>query len=258
MYYLKPRRPLPAKGVTLEINYDFLRNPLFWAFQFGNIIEGLGYFVPQIYLISASIHRYHEGMMLNLPSSGFANSIGLSDVTAIASLAVLNVFSAVGLVAIGFLVDRYHISTVLLLSAVTSTLCVFVLWGFALDAVILFAFAITFGIFAGGYVACWTGCALEVKKTTTNADIATVVGFMAAGRGFGCVFCGPMSEYLLGLGALNASGAYGTKYGVLIILTGVTSLMGRFGLFGRFGLQAKDPEMKQPEVPPEEHEPLLR
>ncbi|KAL9038093.1 MAG: hypothetical protein Q9214_005422 [Letrouitia sp. 1 TL-2023] len=240
VYYLKPRRPLPANGVTLRFNYDFLRNPLFWAFQFGNIIEGLGYFVPQIYLTS------------------FAKSIGLSDVTAIASLSVLNISSAVGLMAIGFLVDRYHISTVLLLSAVTSTLCVFILWGFALDAIVLFAFAITFGIFAGGYVACWTGCALEVKKTTTNADIATVVGFMAAGRGFGCVFCGPVSEYLLGLGALNASGAYGTKYGILIILTGVTSLMGRFGLFGRFGLQAGGPKMKQPEAPPDEHEPLLR
>ncbi|KAL9609439.1 MAG: hypothetical protein Q9167_005794 [Letrouitia subvulpina] len=238
--FVLPRRPLPANGVTLRINYDFLRNPLFWAFQFGNIIEGLGYFVPQVYLTS------------------FAKSIGFSDVTAIASLSVLNAFSAVGLIAIGFLVDRYHISTVLLLSAVTSTFCVFVLWGFALNLTVLFAFAITFGIFAGGYVACWTGCALEVKKTTTNADIATMVGFMAAGRGFGCVFCGPMSEFLLGLGALNASGAYGTKYGILIILTGVTSLMGRFGLFGRFGLQAGSPVIKQPETAAGEHEPLLR
>ena len=117
----------------------------------------------------------------------------------------------------------------------------------------LFTFSITFGIFAGGYVATWTGCALEVQKSTPNTDVASINGFMAAGRGFGCVLGGPISEALLSLGALEAKGAYGSKFGVLIILTGISSLMGRFGLFGRWGLQAGETEDKQ-----EEHESLIR
>ena len=101
-------------------------------------------------------------------------------------------------------------------------------------------FAILFGVFAGGYTASWTGCAMEVKKRTPDSEIATMLGFMAAGRGFGCVLMGPVSEALLGLGSLHTGGAYGTRYGSLIVFTGLSVSMGRFGLFGRWGLQAEE------------------
>ena len=52
VYFVKPRQPPPSKGVIYKLNLGFLRKPLFWAFQIGNIIEGLGYFVPQIHLPS--------------------------------------------------------------------------------------------------------------------------------------------------------------------------------------------------------------
>lgn len=187
--------------------------------------------------------------------AGFAKSIGLSNLAGILSISLLNISSTAGLILTGFLVDRYHISTVLLISALSSTLCVFIFWGLALNQAILFIFSITFGIFAGGYVATWTGCALEVQKSTPDTDVATINGFMAAGRGFGCVLGGPISEALLSLGTLEAKGAYGSKFGILIIFTGVTSLMGRFGLFGRWGLQAGESEDKPIS---EERESLLR
>ena len=52
VYLVRPRLPLPAKGVTQGVYLGFLRSPLFWAFEIGNIIEGLGYFIPQIFLPS--------------------------------------------------------------------------------------------------------------------------------------------------------------------------------------------------------------
>ena len=139
----------------------------------------------------------------------------------------------------GFLVDRYHISNVLLLSAVVSTMCVFLFWGFATSDAVLYLFAILFGIFAGGYTAAWAGCAREVKKQHPGAEIAVIMGTTAAGRGVGCVVMGPISEVLLNLPRWHVAGAYGTKFGTLILFTGVTSLLGRFGLFGRCGLQSK-------------------
>ena len=158
----------------------------------------------------------------------------------------------------GLLVDRYHISTVLLISALSSTFCVFFLWGFALNEPVLYLFSITFGIFAGGYVATWTGCALEVQKSSTDSDVSSINGFMAAGRGFGCVLGGPLSEALLSFKPMEAKGAYGTRYGALIIFTGISSLMGRFGLFGRWGLQAGQKEIKIAKTQSEEREPLIR
>ena len=49
---LKPRLPVPENGVTLSLNLGFLRTSLFWFFQLGNIIQGLGNFIPWIYLPS--------------------------------------------------------------------------------------------------------------------------------------------------------------------------------------------------------------
>ena len=140
----------------------------------------------------------------------------------------------------GALIDRYHVSSVLLVSAVTSTLCVFLLWGFASTEAVLYLFCILFGIFAGGYTGSWTGCSLEVKKQCPKAEVAVIMGTLAAGRGFGCVVSGPLSEWLLSMPRWKVGGVYGTEYGPLIVWTGVTSLLGRFGLFGRYGMRVTD------------------
>lgn len=249
IYSVKPRRPPPSKGVVYELNLEFLRKPLFWAFQTGNIIEGLGYFVPQIYLPSqypklpVKKNKQKWRLLLLTPSPGFAASIGLSSVAATLSLSLLNATSTIGLILMGFLTDRYHISTVLAISAFTSAASVFLIWGFATTAPVLYIFSIAFGVFAGGYTASWTGCAIEVQKATSpDAAITVIMGTMAAGRGFGCVLSGPLSEYLLSLGTFEAAGSYGTRYGSLILFTGFTALLGRFGLFGRLGMRASKGE----------------
>ena len=160
----------------------------------------------------------------------------------------------------GALIDRYHVSNVLLLSAITSTLCVFLIWGFATNEAILYTFAISFGIFAGGYTGSWAGCSTEVKKQNPTAEIAVIMGTLAAGRGFGCVVSGPLSEWLIGMPRWNVKGIYGTEYGPLIIFTGVSSLLGRFGLFGRCGMRAKAKEKgkgKAMTSDDDENEPLM-
>jgi MFS family permease len=186
--------------------------------------------------------------------------MGLSPLACTLSVSLLNIFSTVGLIFMGFLIDRYHVSTVLLISAITSTLCVFFLWGFATTDATLYAFAILFGIFAGGYTASWTGCATEVKKANPDAAIAVIMGTMAAGRGIGCVISGPVSEALLVLPKWHAEGVYRTKFGWLILFTGVTSLLGRFGLFGDYGLRSQEGNKLDMEARSEdsEREPLLQ
>ena len=99
---------------------------------------------------------------------------------------------------------------------------------------------------------------MEVKKRMPDSEIATMVGFMAAARGLGCVLMGPLSEYLLGFGGVHAGGAYGTKYGALIVFTGITVLLGRFGLFGRYGLGATSSDGDSQKLKEEERQPLIR
>ncbi|KAL8725901.1 MAG: hypothetical protein Q9166_007066 [cf. Caloplaca sp. 2 TL-2023] len=186
---------------------------------------------------------------------------GLSPLSAVLSVSLFNISTTFGLVLTGFLIDRYHISNVLLLSAITSALSVFLVWSFATNDAVLYLFAITFGVFAGGYTASWAGCASEVKKQNPGAEIAVIMGTMAAGRGIGCVVMGPISEVLLKLPRWHVSGVYGTKFGTLILFTGLTSLLGRFGLFGRCGLHSRKGRHEdgvQDASTGEECEPLIR
>lgn len=155
----------------------------------------------------------------------------------------------------GFLIDRYHISTILLISSIGSALSVLFIWGFALSQPILFIFAFTYGVFAGGYASTWTGCASDIRKETGRGEIAVIVGTMAAGRGFGCVISGPVSERLLlskaWLGVFP--GVYGTKYGNLILFTGVAVLLGSIGSIGRlkrWALRRSENETRRKETQP--------
>jgi len=52
IYLIKPRLPPPPKGTLRPLNLRFFRKGIFWILQVGNIIEGLGYFMPSIYLPS--------------------------------------------------------------------------------------------------------------------------------------------------------------------------------------------------------------
>ncbi|MCJ1462065.1 hypothetical protein MMC07_000665 [Pseudocyphellaria aurata] len=208
IYLIKPRLPLPVRGV-------------------GNIIQGLGYFMPPIYLPS------------------YASSIGTTPAAATLSVSLFNLTSTIGMILTGLLIDRYHISTILLISSLGSAMSVLLIWGFATFQPILFIFAFTYGVFAGGYASTWTGCAADIRKETGRGEIAVIIGTMAAGRGIGCVISGPVSESLLRskrwLGA--SPGVYRSEYGNLILFTGLALLLGSIGSTGRLRRWAlKSPE----------------
>lgn len=106
----------------------------------------------------------------------------------------------------------------------------------------LYIFALAYGIFAGGYTATWTGCLAEVQRDSRDAEAGVFLGMMAATRGLGAIVSGPISEELLklGLGAKALAGAYGSKYGVVIVFTGVTAVLGGFGIIERVRIWGMD------------------
>lgn len=169
------------------------------------------------------------------------------------SVSLLNVASVLGMIAIGALTDRYHISTVLLISSIGSAFSVFFLWGFAVTQLPLYAFVIIYGVFAGGYTSTWSGCATEVRQQTPGTEVAVLMGIMAFGRGFGCMSSGPLSDKLLNLSlwqGMNDGGAYGTEYASLVAFTGITALLSGFGLIARFRKRLPDPNPRLEETRP--------
>ena len=101
---------------------------------------------------------------------------------------------------------------------------------------VLYLFALTYGVFAGGYASTWSGSAVEVNRDKPRSDLPVIMNIIGAGRGFGCVASGPVSEYLLRIEIWDrvGVGAYGTKYGSLIVFTGITAVLSVFGMLGGY------------------------
>lgn len=148
---------------------------------------------------------------------------------------LFNVASVFGQVVMGALIDRLHVTTVILLSTIGATLSVFLLWGFAVSLPLIMIFSLTYGLFAGGFTSTYTGIIREVQKHERGTEAGLLFGLLSVGRGIGSIAAGPLSEALLkskpwiGEAVLG----YGTGYGGLIVFTGVSAMLGGVSWVGR-------------------------
>jgi cyanate permease len=111
IYFLQPRLPTSSVSHRPRHGLGFLRSSTFWLLQIGLIMESLGYFIPSIYLPT------------------FAPSLGLSSSIGTVLIALVNAASVLSTIMMGMLIDRFHVTTVILLSTVGVTISVFSLLG---------------------------------------------------------------------------------------------------------------------------------
>lgn len=180
-------------------------------------MESLGYFIPSIYLPT------------------YARSIGLSPSMGTLLVALVNAASVPSTIILGMLIDRFHVTTVILLSTVGAVVSVFLFWGFSDALPLLIVFSVLYGFFAGGFVSTNAGVIKAIKTLDENTDVGTLIGFLSAGRGIGAVVSGPLSEALLTSKPWKGEAAlgYGTGYGSLIVFTGITAALGGASFLGR-------------------------
>ncbi|KAJ6157273.1 major facilitator superfamily domain-containing protein [Penicillium chrysogenum] len=144
---------------------------------------------------------------------------------------LFNLGSIFGFIVMGWIVDRTHATTCILLSTVGSTLSVFLIWGFSLSLPPLYVFSITYGVFAGSYATTWPAVIGEIRKKKELADPGTIFAYLQAGRGIGSIISGPLSEALVRYNFGGSTGwAYGSSYGPIIIFTGITAFLGGLGV----------------------------
>jgi len=135
----------------------------------------------------------------------------------------------------GMLIDRFYVTTVIMLSTIGASISVFLFWGFSTSLPLLVVFSVFYGFFAGGLVSSIAGMIKVIKSKDHSADVGTLIGLLSAGRGIGAVVSGPLSERLMSgrpwEGQLGA--AYGSGFGSLIVFTGVTATVGGVSFLGR-------------------------
>ena len=110
LYYVKPRIPLSVSSRPRRLDMSFLRTSTFWTLQTGNIMESLGFFIPNIWLPT------------------YARSIGLSSLAGTITVILFNTTSILSQVLLGSLIDRLHVTDVVLISSIGAALSVFLLY----------------------------------------------------------------------------------------------------------------------------------
>ncbi|KAI2620347.1 MFS general substrate transporter [Hypomontagnella submonticulosa] len=209
-FFIKPRLPYSATSHRKPFNLNMFLVPTFWLYQLANVVEAMGFFLPGIYLPTYA-----------------RSALGAASYSSATTVLLVNVASVFGCVAMGWFIDRFHVTTCILLSTVGATVGALVIWGLSSSLPLLYFFCIMYGLFAGSYTSTWPGVMSDVvrKGEATGSgyiDPSMVFGWLAAGRGIGNVISGPLSENLIqGLPWKGDTAAYGygSGYGSLIVFT---------------------------------------
>ncbi|KAF2841835.1 putative MFS monocarboxylate transporter [Patellaria atrata CBS 101060] len=220
LHFLRPRIPVARSSSARRLDLSFLRLSSFWMLQAGNIMQSLGYFLPTAYLSAYTVDQLH-----------------LSSTIGTLLLSILNGTSVFGGIVIGVVSDHFHVTNAILVSTLGSTAAIFFLWGFSSHVAVLSIFVIVYGFFAGGYSTTWSGALMELKRESPASDTGFMFGLLSGGRGIGNVISGPLSVALMtnaGWLDLENTGGYSSKYGPMIIFTGVTALLGGWSWIWRY------------------------
>ncbi|CAI6337050.1 unnamed protein product [Periconia digitata] len=207
LFFFKPRLPLSQTSQSRSFDMSFWTCRKFLIHESTIIIQGLGYFLPAIYMPL------------------YARSIGASGLESTATIILLNFAAFIGCVCMGSAVDRFDVVDCLCITAVISTSSVFLLWGFATSLPVLYVFCIVYGIFAGCNSSAWSAIMRDTKEKREGADLGMVFACLSAGKGVANLCSGPLSEALLRAGSWKAGMAYGSGYGTLIVFTGTSAFL---------------------------------
>jgi sugar phosphate permease len=206
-----------------HIPWSFLKHRTFYIYAIGNAVFSSGYGLPQTYL-----------------SQYASNELHLSGIVSSLMIALFNAPGIVSCFLMGFLCDRSSMSASAetQISTIGSALCVFLLWGLKSHEIpaLLIVFSIGYGFFAGPYSSVWGGWIKEIEYEAHDHNEAIntgmVYGLLNGARGIGYVVGGLSGVELLKAGAVGGDRewAYGTKYGAVIIFTGICSVLGGWSI----------------------------
>lgn len=203
--FLKGRLPASEQSQVARTDWTFLRSPLFWIYSVSNVLQGLGYFLPSLYLPS------------------YATSVGQSSRQGALLLTLMSVSQTVGQFLFGYLSDRkIPLNALVALSTTAAATASLTLWGLGSSLPPLVLFALIYGFFGSGYTAMWARMSSAVSRDPTTTPM--IFSLFCFGKGIGNVLAGPISGSLVS--GASSSGAYGLlRYTGVVVFTGTSMLL---------------------------------
>lgn len=206
----KGRLPPSERSVVGRTDWSFMRRPLFYVYCVVNLLQGLAYFLPALYLPS------------------YAASLGLSPAEGALLLALMCVAQVLGQFTFGYLSDdRLPLNILAMLSTSVSAIASLALWGSSRSLAPLVVFSLLYGFFGAGFVAMRARMGTAVSDEPTAA--LAMFSVLCFGQGVGNVLAGPISASLLS--QITNVTAYGlVRYKSVVIFTGTCMLVSAVSL----------------------------
>ena len=200
---LRGRLPETQAGSSVgRIDWTFMKKPLFWIYNLSNLMYGLGYFFPSLFLPS------------------YATALGLVGWQGALLLTVMSVSQVLGQFTFGYLSDgKVKLNYLITSSMLASSIVTFACWGIARSFGLLLVFAIIFGFFGAGYTAMWARMVTAVTEEPSSSLVAFSV--FCFGKGVGNILAGPISGQLI-VPVVHVPSYGVVKFSTLVIFTGVT------------------------------------
>ncbi|KAI1629084.1 major facilitator superfamily domain-containing protein [Exophiala viscosa] len=195
----------PQANRSLRTSWRFLGKPLFWIYSLSNLLMGLAYFFPSLYLPS------------------YATAGGLSVSNGALLLTVMSISQVAGQWTFGYLSDkRLSLNTLMTVSLTVAATATLSTWGLARSLPPLIIFSLLYGFFGAGYTAMWARMvsAIDAEPSAHQA----MFGLFCFGKGVGNVLAGPISAGLLRASSGTAGYGHG-MYKPVVIFTGVCLLL---------------------------------
>jgi MFS family permease len=139
--------------IAHRLDLSFLKNPIFLIVGFSNILQGLGFFIPGIFLPS------------------YASDLAMTSLQSTLVLSMFNLASIFGQIIVGLLSDRFGAMPPLLYSTLIGAGSVCFLWGFSKSFAFLATFSIVYGLTAGGYSVLWTHFASDIARENPSTQL---------------------------------------------------------------------------------------
>ncbi|CEL63439.1 putative transporter MCH2 OS=Saccharomyces cerevisiae (strain ATCC 204508 / S288c) GN=MCH2 PE=1 SV=2 [Rhizoctonia solani AG-1 IB] len=182
LWFIKPRLPANRPSGTRRISFfsmikrqrwSFLYSPLFICIFITSFVQALAYFPVSLYM------------------SVYTTSLGLPPANGTIVVAVFNLAALIGQVLFGHFCDIAPYPYVIMISGAGASLSAYLLWGFAHNLGVIFAFVIVFGLMSGGFTSIWPAASADIVGPEHQATVPNVFGILGIGKGVAAII-GPV------------------------------------------------------------------
>ena len=212
---LRSRTKSQTVRTRLKVDWTFVRRPLFWIYSLSNVMMGLGYFFPALYLPS------------------YATAIGLSSTQGALLLTLMSISQVLGQFLFGYLSDKIaKLDILIITSLAVAATAIFGVWGNADSFGLLIFFAILYGFFGAGYTAMWARMVTAISREPSASQMMFTL--LCFGKGIGNILAGPISARLLATNETKDIGYGHGQYKLVVIFTGACMLFSMISSVGAF------------------------